>query len=74
MQGITERPYRLCRSTISAGEGATVIEDLKVALARATENNQLTDELLQQQLESEVVKTALEKVRTLEQEESLNWS
>ena len=49
---------------------AAIIEDLKTALAQATdENNQLKDELSQQQLESEVVKTALEeKVRTLEQE------
>ena len=49
---------------------AAIIEDLKMVLAQATEeNNQLKDELSQQQLESEVVKTALEeKVRTLEQE------
>jgi len=49
---------------------AAIIEDLKTALAQATEeNNQLKDELSHQQLESEVVKTALEeKVRTLEQE------
>jgi len=41
---------------------AAIIEDLKTALARATdENNQLKDELSQQQLESKVVKTALEE-------------